>query len=126
MRLEPWYRIRFTYPEGWVVGLEGGWEQHLFLAEGRCEGSISGRFRGANFPQRRIGNTRRVGSHVSDQTDRTFVAQFNAFVKFLGQHHRLLHRKAEFAGCFLLKFRGDEWRNWIAFSFLGGNVVDDE
>ena len=50
MRLEPLYRIRFTYPESWVVGLEGGWEQHLYLAEGRCEGSISGRFRGANFP----------------------------------------------------------------------------
>jgi hypothetical protein len=47
MRLEQLYRIRFTYPEGWVVGLEGGWEQHLYLAEGRCEGSISGRFRGA-------------------------------------------------------------------------------
>ncbi len=53
MRLEQLYRIRFTYPESWMVGLEGGWEQHLFLAEGRCEGSISGRFRGANFPQRR-------------------------------------------------------------------------
>ena len=53
MRLEPLYRIRFTYPEGWEVGLEGGWQQHLFLAEGRCEGSISGRFRGANFPLRR-------------------------------------------------------------------------
>ena len=53
MRLEQLYRIRFTYPEGWEVGLEGGWEQHLYLAEGRCEGSISGRFRGANFPQRR-------------------------------------------------------------------------
>ena len=53
MRLEPLYRIRFTYPESWMVGLEGGWEQHLSLAEGRCEGSISGRFRGANFPLRR-------------------------------------------------------------------------
>ena len=53
MRLEPLYRVRFTYPEGWEVGLEGGWEQHLYLAEGRCEGSISGRFRGANFPYRR-------------------------------------------------------------------------
>jgi hypothetical protein len=47
------YRVRFTYPDGWEVGLEGGWEQHLYLAEGRCEGSISGRFRGANFPYRR-------------------------------------------------------------------------
>ena len=53
MRLEPLYRIRFTYPESWAVALEGGWEQHLYLAEGRCEGSIRGRFRGANFPQRR-------------------------------------------------------------------------
>jgi hypothetical protein len=27
MRLEPLYRIRFTYPESWAVGLEGGWQQ---------------------------------------------------------------------------------------------------
>ena len=53
MRLEPLYRIRFTYPEGWMVALEGGWEQHLYLAEGRCEGAVTGRFRGANFPRRR-------------------------------------------------------------------------
>lgn len=52
MRLEPLYRIRFTYPEGWEIGLEGGWEQHFYLAEGRCEGLIAGRFRGANFPRR--------------------------------------------------------------------------
>ena len=47
MRLEPLYRIRFTHPEGWAVGLDGGWQQLFFLAEGRCEGSITGRFRGA-------------------------------------------------------------------------------
>jgi hypothetical protein len=52
MRLEPLYRIRFTYPESWAVELEGGWQQLFFLAEGRCEGSITGRFRGANFPRR--------------------------------------------------------------------------
>jgi hypothetical protein len=34
------------------VGLDGGWQQLLFLAEGRCEGWISGRFRGANYPRR--------------------------------------------------------------------------
>lgn len=56
MRLEPLYRIRFTYPEDWMVELEGGWQQHLFIAEGRCEGSINGRFRGANFPCRRGAN----------------------------------------------------------------------
>ena len=52
MRLESLYRVRFTYPESWMVSLEGGWEQHLFMAEGRCEGTVSGRFRGANFPRR--------------------------------------------------------------------------
>jgi hypothetical protein len=53
VRLEQLYRIRFTYPESWAVELEGGWEQHLMLAEGRCEGAVNGRFRGANFPLRR-------------------------------------------------------------------------
>lgn len=53
MRLEPLYRVRFTYPEDWMVRLEQDWEAHLFIAEGRCEGAISGRFRGANFPYRR-------------------------------------------------------------------------
>jgi hypothetical protein len=52
MRLEPLYRIRFTYPESWAVGLDGGWQQLFFIAEGRCEGSITGRFRGANFPRK--------------------------------------------------------------------------
>ena len=41
MRLEPLYRIRFTYPESWGVALEGGWQQMFFIAKGRCEGSIT-------------------------------------------------------------------------------------
>lgn len=53
MRLEPLYRLRFGYPESWRVGLDGGWEQHLFIAEGSCEGTVTGRFRAANFPLRR-------------------------------------------------------------------------
>src|SRR5512132_2584623 len=53
VRLEHLYRIRFTYPESWIVGLEGAWEQQLMIAEGRCEGQLVGRFRGMNFPQRR-------------------------------------------------------------------------
>jgi hypothetical protein len=52
MRLEPLYRIRFTYPESWAVGLDGGWQQMFFIAEGRCEGWVTGRFRGANFPRK--------------------------------------------------------------------------
>jgi hypothetical protein len=53
LRLEQLYRVRFAYPESWMVSLEGGWEQHLLLADGHCEGLITGRFRGVNYPQRR-------------------------------------------------------------------------
>ena len=52
MRVQPLYRIRFTYPESWAVEIGGGWEQHFYLADGTCEGALAGRFRGANFPQR--------------------------------------------------------------------------
>ena len=55
MRLEPLYRMVFDYPQGWSVALgAGGAEsQHLFLAEGRCDGRISGPLQGANHPRRR-------------------------------------------------------------------------
>ena len=56
MRLEPLYRVRFTYPQGWEVELEGGWQQHLYVAHGRCEGALSGRFQGTNYPRRRTEN----------------------------------------------------------------------
>ena len=57
MQLEPLYQIRFTYPEGWKVDLGSGWQQHFYIAEGRCEGTINGRFRGANFPRMRADET---------------------------------------------------------------------
>ena len=53
MRLEHLYRLRFVYPHGWAVDLEGGWQQHFYLAEGSCEGVLTGRFRAANAPLRR-------------------------------------------------------------------------
>jgi Protein of unknown function (DUF3237) len=56
MRLEPLYRVTFTTPEAWSVRLEGanGVEGHSFLiAEGRCEGRLSARYRGANSPRSR-------------------------------------------------------------------------
>jgi hypothetical protein len=52
MRLEPRYRVRFASPESWAVGLDGGWLQMFFLAEGRRDGAVTGRFRGANFPRK--------------------------------------------------------------------------
>jgi hypothetical protein len=56
VKLEPLYRMRFTYPEGWEVplGASGSFEgQYFFLAEGRCEGRIEGTLRASNHPRRR-------------------------------------------------------------------------
>jgi hypothetical protein len=56
MKLIPLYRVRFTYPEGWEIGLGPGEStegQHFYLAEGTCSGRIQGTFRGANHPRRR-------------------------------------------------------------------------
>lgn len=56
MRLEPLYRVKFTYSGGWGADLSGADNpegQFFFLAEGRCEGRVSGLFRGANHPYRR-------------------------------------------------------------------------
>jgi hypothetical protein len=58
MRLdEPLYRVTFTTPESWSVDVEGnaGTEGQSFLiAEGRAEGRLSARYRGANYPRRRV------------------------------------------------------------------------
>jgi hypothetical protein len=69
VRLEPLYRIRFGYPEGWAVTLGGEWEQRFYIAEGRCEGEITGRFRGANYPQRRADGTFRPDFRAVIETD---------------------------------------------------------
>ena len=60
MRLEPLYRVEFTYPEGWSVELRGehGTEwRDLYIADGVCTGRIAGRMRGANHPRRRVDGT---------------------------------------------------------------------
>jgi len=60
MRLEPLYRATFTTPEAWsveLVGPAGAEGQSFLIAEGRCEGRLSARFRGANYPRRRTDNT---------------------------------------------------------------------
>jgi hypothetical protein len=56
VQLEFLYRVRFTYSGGWGADLSGPDNpegQFFFSAEGRCEGRISGRFRGANHSYRR-------------------------------------------------------------------------
>ena len=60
MRLEPLYRIHFTTPEAWKVETTGNYGtegQSFLIAEGRCTGRISGRYRGANYPRQRTDGT---------------------------------------------------------------------
>lgn len=68
MRLTPLYRARFTYADGWNVGLaESALSQHLFVAQGTCEGRVNGSLRGMNHPMRR--------------PDGTFVADFQGVIE---------------------------------------------
>lgn len=70
MQLQPLYLVRFFYPDGWQVELEGpggSEEQHYYFAEGRCEGRITGKFRAGNHPRRR--------------TDRTFTMNLQGFIE---------------------------------------------
>ncbi len=48
MRLEPLYRLRWSYPEHWAAG-----DLQLLFADGTCEGRLVGRFRAANRAVRR-------------------------------------------------------------------------
>jgi hypothetical protein len=60
MRLEPFYRASFVTPEDWnlmLTGAQGTEVQAFLIAEGRCEGGISGRYRGANYPRMRTDGT---------------------------------------------------------------------
>lgn len=50
-----------------MVRLPGGEEQQLYFAEGRCEGTVSGAFRGTNHPRRR--------------TDGTYCADMQGFIE---------------------------------------------
>jgi hypothetical protein len=43
VRLEPLYRVEFSYPSPEVRG--------LYFAEGACSGALAGRFRGMNHPR---------------------------------------------------------------------------
>ena len=51
MRLRPLYRVEFSYAEHYRV--EGPDVGGIYLAEGRCEGELAGRFRGLNHPRLR-------------------------------------------------------------------------
>jgi hypothetical protein len=67
MKLEPLYRIRFSYLEHWDI--EGPEPRFIGIAEGRCEGVITGRFRGANHPRLRPDDVYLPDFHAVVETD---------------------------------------------------------
>ncbi|HEV2138841.1 MAG TPA: DUF3237 family protein [Nitrososphaerales archaeon] len=75
MQLKPLYTVRFSYPEAWEVKLKDTSEnnsvvteeEHFLFAEGKCEGVVSGEFREANHPHRRV--------------DKTFAMNMQGFIK---------------------------------------------
>ena len=110
MRLEPLYRMEFTYPHGWSVALaEGGTEgQHLFLAEGRCDGRLSGSMRGANHPRRR-GD----GTYCPD-FDGVIVTDDGATVLFhCGGYGRAYPEGARQIVCWLTHLSDDPGHRWL-------------
>ena len=110
MRLEPLYRMEFTYPHEWSVALaEGGTEgQHLFLAEGRCDGRLSGSMRGANHPRRR-GD----GTYCPD-FDGVIVTDDGATVLFhCGGYGRAHPAGARQIVCWLTHLSDDPDHRWL-------------
>ena len=102
MRLEPLYRIVFAYPHGWsiVLGADGQESQHLFLAEGRCDGRISGPMRGVNHPRRR--------------GDGTFCPGDGATLLFeCGGYGRAYPPDARQIVCWLTHVTDDERYRWL-------------
>ena len=72
MQLKPLYTVRFHYPKGWQVDVKGdaGLEEHdFFFAEGRLEGGITGVFRAANHPRKRVDGPYLMDIHGFVETD---------------------------------------------------------
>ena len=85
MKLEPLYTVRFAYPEHYLV--RGPDTVGLFLAEGRVDGQVTGRFRGVNNARLR--------------SDDVYVPDFHGVIEtddgaLLAFHLRALARKSAY------------------------------
>ena len=122
MRLELLYRATFRYPEAWYVEVDGerGLEsEHFLIADGRCEGRLSGRLRGANHPRRRVD-----GSYLPDfqgvvETDDGATVLFD--YRGIGRSHPEPRRQVVGAARHVA---GDERYLWLndVFAAIAGEV----
>ena len=72
----------------------------------------------ADISSSNISNTYWVGSHISNQTDRTFFAHSNTFVQLLSYHHRLFGSKIQTFNSLLLQAAGSKRRQRITFTLF--------
>src|SRR5215213_2172163 len=79
-----------------------------------------------NLGEGRIRDSRGVGSHISYQADKPFLADLDPFVQLLRQLHGLLDREAQLARGFLLQLRSDKRRDRVALFLSGRDRRDDE
>ena len=75
MRLAPLYTIHFAYPEHYFS--RGPETIGLFFAEGRCEGEVSGRFRGLNHARLREDDVYLPDFHGVIETDDGALVAFH-------------------------------------------------
>jgi hypothetical protein len=122
MRLEPLYSATFTTPESWSVGLDGRFgseEQNFLIAEGRSQGRLSARLRGANFLRRRADGTLLPDFRGVLETDdgASILFSWNGYARANGAGMR------ELVGS-ITHITGDERYAWLndAFCAIAGEV----
>ena len=67
--------------------------------------------------ERVLGKVDRVGTHVSDETDRLCAADLHAFIEILCDPHRALGAEAEGTGGLLLQRARGKRRSWALLGF---------
>src|SRR6185503_12656934 len=80
----------------------------------------------ARLLRRTLGNARRVGSHVRDETDRTLAPDLDALVEILSDPHRALRAERQLFGGFLLKRGRRERRRRILAALAALDLSDVE
>ncbi len=72
----------------------------------------------AHFLNRLGRNPGRIRTHVGNQANQSFFAEFHAFIQALRDHHRALHAEAQLARGILLQLAGSERRRGVAAAFF--------
>ena len=76
------------------------------------------------FVHGKIGDTRRIRSHIGDKTRGTVSPEYNALIELLGDHHRTAGGKAELACRILLERARCKRRSCLLAAFAPPHLLD--